>query len=79
MEYLAEAVDALIETPLRQRRRRRVGPRRPGQGAQDVLADRASPSSSSTSADDTDEIYDLVDGRRHRRYYEQREAELGAE
>ena len=40
MEYLAEAVDALIETPLRQRRRRRVGSRRPGQGAEDVLAER---------------------------------------
>ena len=50
MEYLAEAVDALHRDALRQRRRRRVGPRRPGQGAEDVLADRRSPRSSSPTA-----------------------------
>ena len=39
MEYLAEAVDALIETHCASAAERRVGPRRPGQGAEDVLAD----------------------------------------
>ena len=46
MEYLAEAVARPARDALRQRRRRRVGPRRPGQGAEDVLADRRSPRSS---------------------------------
>ena len=40
MEYLAEAVDTLIETHCAQRRRRRVGSRRSRQGAEDVLAER---------------------------------------
>ena len=40
MEYLAEAVHALLETHCASAGRRRVGPRRAGQGAEDVLADR---------------------------------------
>ena len=50
MEYLAEAVARAARDALRQRRRRRVGPRRPGQGAEDVLADRRSPRSARPTA-----------------------------
>ena len=60
MDYLAEAVNSLLESYCVSAVRRRVGPRRAGQGAEDVLAERhhrraargraAAPTTSTTSS-----------------------------
>ena len=62
---------------LRQRRRRRVGSRGPGQGAQARSGRPRSPRSPSPTVRSTKQMRDVGDGGRHRRYYALRETELG--
>ena len=60
MEYLAEAVNALIETHCASVADDEWDLDGLGHGAEDVLAERRSPRSSSTTCHETDEMYDLV-------------------
>ncbi len=76
LEYLADAVDSTIDTPLRGGVQRGVGPRWPAWPSWPGSTRRSSRPRSSASATATDEIYDLVMAEASA-YYERREDELG--